>query len=226
MFWVVSNFRPFLVFVGRRDLVTAIGLAGIRRPHKILPIVKEEDVIRVTQACTGPGVVSARDASITWLALLAGLRACDIIDLRLGDIDWYAGTVSFVQQKTRGPLTLPLPDLVLSRLAEYVLNERPSCDGDHVFLRSLAPHTPLNDHASIHQVITTVFRAAGVSDPRAGTRLLRHTAASRLLAVSTAMPTISAVLGHASIDSTSVYLSVDDERLRSCVLPIPAGARS
>jgi len=55
---------------------------------------------------------------------------------------------------------------------------------------------------------------------------LRHTAASRLLAAAVALPTISAVLGHARIESTSVYLAVDDERLVQCVLPVPAGARS
>ncbi|MGP9708442.1 hypothetical protein [Brachybacterium sp. AOP24-D1-21] len=40
------------------------------------------------------------------------------------------------------------------------------------------------------------------------------------------LPTISAVLGHASQESTNVYMSVDDQRLLQCVLPVPAGARS
>ena len=39
------------------------------------------------------------------------------------------------------------------------------------------------------------------------------------------LPTISAVLGHAAEDSTSVYMSADRERLLQCVLPVPAGAR-
>lgn len=226
LFWVVSNFRPFLVFTGRRDLVDAIRLAGIRRPHPILSVIADDDVQRVVTACASPGVVSARDASITLLALMTGLRACDIIDLRLGDIDWRTGTISLVQQKTRNPVTLPLPDLVTARLADYVLTGRPETGGDHVFLRHLAPHTPLSDHASIHRITMVVFTASGVADPRAGTRLLRHTAASRLLRAAIALPTISAVLGHARIESTSIYLAVDDERLRGCVLPTPAGARS
>lgn len=226
LFWVVSNLRAFLVFTDRRDLIDAIGLAGIRRPHPILPVIADGDVERVVIACASPGVVSARDASITLLGLMTGLRACDIIDLRLGDIDWRGGTISLVQHKTRNPLTLPLPGLVAARLADYVLTERPDTGGDHVFLRHVAPHTPLSDHASIHRVTTVVFTAAGVANPRAGTRLLRHTAASRLLAAATALPTISAVLGHARVESTSIYLAVDDERLRGCVLPAPAGARS
>ena len=30
LFWVVSNFRPFLKFTGRADLVAAVNLAGVK----------------------------------------------------------------------------------------------------------------------------------------------------------------------------------------------------
>ena len=95
-----------------------------------------------------------------------------------------------------------------------------------MFLRSVAPHTRLADHATVHRVITTVFGKAGVADVKAGTRLLRHNAASRLLRAAVPLPTISAVLGHASPDSTDLYLSVDQERLLDCVLDVPGRTRS
>ena len=37
LFWVASNFRPFLKFTGRDDLVAAVNLAGVRRSHPIIP---------------------------------------------------------------------------------------------------------------------------------------------------------------------------------------------
>jgi site-specific recombinase XerD len=40
------------------------------------------------------------------------------------------------------------------------------------------------------------------------------------------LPTISAVLGHASAESTNLYMSVDRERLLECVLHVPGGACS
>ena len=224
LFWVVSNFRPFLTFTHRTDLVEAAGLAGVKRSHRILPVLDDEDHARVVHACT-TGRVSARDAAITLLALTTGLRACDLVALRLGDIDWRAGTVGIVQQKTRNPLTLPLAPLVGARLADYVLHERPDSDDDHVFLRCKAPHTRLADHASIYRATATTFRTAGVTDVKVGTSLLRHSAASRLLRAAVPLPTISAVLGHASTESTDVYLNVDQARLLQCVLPVPSGAR-
>jgi integrase len=121
---------------------------------------------------------------------------------------------------------VPLTDLLVGRLADYVLDQRPEAPDDHVFLRCVAPHTRLSDHASIHRVITGVFGRAGVTDVKAGTRLLRHNAASRLLRAAVPLPTISAVLGHANPESTDLYLSVDDDRLLDCVLDVPNRGRS
>ena len=225
LFWVVSNFRPFLTFTGRADLVDALSLAGVRRSHPIIAVLSGEVEELVVRACVS-GAVSARDAAITLLALATGLRACDIVGLRLGDIDWRGQTIGIVQQKTGNPLCLPLPALLMAKLADYVLCERPASGDDHVFLRCVAPHTRLADHASVHRVTVTTFRKAGVSDAKAGTRLLRHNAASRLLAAAVALPTISAVLGHASEESTSLYMSMERDRLVECVLPVPAGART
>jgi len=225
LFWVVSNFRPFLKFTGRADLVGAVNLAGVKRSHPIIAVLSDDDEELVVRACAS-GAVSARDAAITLLALSTGLRACDIIALRLADVDWRGQTIGIVQQKTGNPLTLPLPALVLGKLAGYVLDERPGSADDHVFLRSVAPHVRLADHASVHRVIAETFRKAGVTDVKAGTRFLRHNAASRLLRAAVPLPTISAVLGHASQESASGYLSVDRERLLECVLPVPEGARS
>ena len=198
-----------------------MNLAGVRRSHPVIGVLSDDDQDLVVAACAS-GAVSARDAAITLLALTTGLRACDIVALRLADVDWRGQTISIVQQKTGNPLTLPLPALVMGRLAGYVLDERPGSADDHVFLRSVAPHVRLADHASVHRVITETFRKAGVTDVNAGTRFLRHNAASRLLRAAVPLPTISAVLGHASQESTNVYMSVDRERLLDCVL---AGSR-
>jgi len=224
LFWVVSDFRPFLAFTGRTDLIDAAGLAGARRSHRILPVLGDDDQRLVVTACAS-GAVCARDAAITLLALSTGLRACDIIGLRLSDIDWRGQTISIVQGKTGNPLTVPLTALLVARLADYVLGDRPGSGDDHVFLRQVAPHVRLAGHASIHRVTAEVFRAAGVAGVTAGTRFLRHNAASRMLRAATPLPTISAVLGHASEESTRQYMSVDDDRLLQCVLPVPEGAR-
>ncbi|WP_426938917.1 tyrosine-type recombinase/integrase [Pseudarthrobacter sp. S3] len=216
----VTSFRPFLNFTQRVDLLNALKMAGVKRHHGIVPLLGNDEEEIVVQACMN-GQVSARDAAITLLALVTGLRACDLVSLRLQDIDWRGRTVGIVQQKTSNPLTMPLPPAIAGKLAEYVLGERPNVVDEHVFLRVVAPHTELAGHAAIYRVTARVFKTAGLERTRVGTRLLRHNAASKLLRAGTPLPTISAVLGHSSPDSTDVYLSTDTEHMRACVLPLP-----
>jgi integrase len=215
MWSVVTNFRPFLNFTQRFDLLNALKMAGANR----FPAWQ-----RRRTSCSSslhPRTSSRARCNDQLLALVTGLRACDLVALRLKDIDWRGSTIGIVQQKTSNPLRLPLPPLIIGKLAKYVLDERPDSVDDHVFLRAVAPHTELADHASIYEVTRRVFKAAGVDRPRVGTRLLRHNAASRLLRAGTPLPTISAVLGHSSPDSTNVYLSTDTEHPLACVLPLP-----
>jgi integrase len=220
MWAAVINLRAFLKFLGRQDLQEALDLANAERHHGIIPTLDDDDEQAVLQACTG-GLVPARDAAITLLALVTGVRACDMIALRLGDINWRESTIGIVQQKTGNPLTLPLLPAIAERLAEYVLTKRPDVGNDHVFLRSLAPHAEFSEHSSIYDVTRRTFSAVGTDRAKVGTRLLRHNAATRLLRAGTPLPTISAVLGHSSPESTNAYLATDTEHVRACVLPLP-----
>src|SRR4029453_589604 len=90
LFWVVSSFRPFLAFTDRSDFVDAVGLAGARRSHPIVPLLDDNDLRLVVSACAC-GVVCPRDAAITLLAVSTGLRACDNLGLRPCAVDWAGG---------------------------------------------------------------------------------------------------------------------------------------
>lgn len=195
-------------------------MAGVNRHHGIVALMGNDEEETVVQAWMN-GPVSARDAEITMLAFVTGLRACDLLSVCLKYIDWRGMTVGIVQQKTSNPLTIPLPPAIAGKLAEYVLSERPDSVDGHIFLRTVAPHTQLADHASIYTVTRRVFKTAGLERTKVGTRLLRHNAASKLLREGTPLPTITAALGHSSPDSTDVNLSTDTEHMSACVLPLP-----
>ena len=114
-----SSFRPFLKFTGRADLVAAVNLARYRRCRPIIEVLGGAEQDMVVAACTS-GQVSERNASITLLALVTGLRACDIIGLRLADVDWRGATISIVQQKTGKSLSNLLCELGQSLSFCYV----------------------------------------------------------------------------------------------------------
>jgi len=161
-----------------------------------------------------------RDYGVLLVAATYGLRGSDVANLSLDDIDWRKRTISIVQCKTRQPLSLPLTDEVGAALAAYIRKARPATECRRVFLRWRAPVAPL----SLPGMCNTLRRAsqtAGLSLKAAGFRCLRHAFAMRLLRQGATTKAIGDILGHRSPHSTSAYLRLDVDDLRTVALPVP-----
>ena len=213
---LASNFRPFLRFLGREDMVQALTMARQPRERHVLPVIEDADEEAIARACTD-GTVKPEDAAITLLALTTGMRSCDIIDLKLGGINWRSSTATFVQRKTGNPVTVPLAPAVAEAIAKYALEVRPDSPHDNVFLSSRAPFGPLKEHSAVYVATRRAFAAAGVEG--GGTLMMRHNAASKMVRAGAELPVMSAVLGHADPDSSGAYLESDAPRMRMCVIP-------
>ncbi|MGN0072769.1 MAG: tyrosine-type recombinase/integrase [Coriobacteriales bacterium] len=218
---IVSNFRPFLLYLGRDDLAEALRLASPSKEHCIKPVFSDEEVEALSRVCCSRSVFVG-DAAITLLALTTGMRASDIIDLRLSDVNWREMTISKAQCKTGNPLTVPMQPALADALAEYILEARPDCACDNVFVRQRAPYGPYADHSAVYDIIRRTLAAAGLEG--GGTTLMRHNAASRMMRAGARLPVISAVLGQVDPNSADAYLEADEAGMASCVLPLPEGA--
>ena len=216
---VASYIRSFLRFAeGGERLLSAVP-SRCARSKPIIPILsdKETDALKsVLQTQKVP----LRDKAIILLALRTGLRAVDIVRMKLGDIDWINDTISIAQSKTRTSFKIPLTADVGNVLSAYILKERPKTDNPYVFLRFLAPFRPLSGHSACYALVRRTFHQAGIRlrSERKGIHVMRHSAASRMLSKGVAVTTISSMLGHSNKSSTDVYLSTDEARMRECAL--------
>lgn len=217
---VASNIRSFLRFVGNEELLRAVP-SRCARKKPIIPILSETESNALHHLLKSRKV-SFRDKAIILLAWQTGLRACDIVQLRMKDIDWINDTISIIQSKTGRSLSIPLIATFGNVLSAYILNERPKVNESCVFLRSQAPHKPLSDHSACYGLIRRAFALAGIriGNERKGTHVMRHSAASRMLSNGVPITTISSMLGHSSKSSTDVYLSTDTASLRKCALSL------
>ena len=69
------------------------------------------------------------------------------------------------------------------------------------------------------------LRRAGVIVPRPGAHVFRHTLASQMVRRDVPMKTVSDLLGHARLHTTTIYAKLDRETLATIALPWPGGAR-
>lgn len=182
------------------------------------------DEIRATFAAVDRSTRKGkRDYLVLCLTGLLGMRIGDVVDLRLGDIDWATGKISKAQCKTGRVLTLPLIEPVEEALRDYLDNGRPECTDDHVIIRLTAPYTGYVSVGTFTAMVTEHMLNAGVdiSGRHHGTHCLRHSTAGGLLTEGASVPEVSEILGHSSSQSTKHYLALDAQRMRLLGLEVP-----
>lgn len=196
------------------------------RERKIIEIYNDDECDSIKEVLAGD-TLTKRNKAICLLLIETGIRAVDVCNIKLTDIDWNKDIIYIHQQKTGVALNIPLRSSYGNAIADYLLKERPSCKSKYLFVRELAPFDRLDgDSASIREIVRKMEISASIysSERATGSRTTRHNAASALLRSGVAMSDISAVLGHTDPNIVSVYLSTDEKTMAACTLPLPGGA--
>lgn len=217
----LCGLRAYARYAERDDLLSFFSTLKPRSEKKIIPCLNNEERESLVDVLYS-GDILLRDKAIVLLSLTIGIRACDIIALEFDNIDWHSGTISFVQEKTNNPVNDPGLAAVLNAIYDYIVNERPRVSCKNIFLRSFAPYRPLTDHSAIYGIIKRVFTKAEISfDKRiCGTTFLRHNVTTHMLRQKIPQEVIASVVGHADVNTTSIYMSADDKEIAECMLPM------
>jgi integrase len=222
----VGHLRSFLRYLALRGLadsrlIDQVPKVRVYSADRLPTIWTAQDLQALLGAVDRASPAGKRDYAILLLAARLGLRAGDIRDLRLDQLDWPRSRIRLVQSKTGTPLELPLPEDVGQALIDYLRYGRPEASYREVFLRQHAPFRPFGRNNNLHQIITRYRRQAGIELPRQcrqGLHSLRHTLASRLLEAGVSLDLIAGVMGHLTPETTRQYLRIDVESLRRAAL--------
>lgn len=206
------------------DLSAAVPRQQERRDTTVSAVWSQADVVRLLNAIDRGNPCGKRDYAILLLVTRLGIRASDIRKLKLGSLRWESNRIEFTQSKTDRNVSLPLLRDVGWAIIDYLEHGRPQSDSPYVFLRQTAPYGQLSEGTCFRHIIARCCKLRRLSPSygeRIGMHSLRHTLATRLLEQHTPLPVISEILGHASRDSTSVYLKTHDVALRECAMDLP-----
>jgi site-specific recombinase XerD len=223
----LRSFCRFLRYVGHLDVDLGPSVPPVAHwSLAALPkYLSADDVERVLAACDRKSALGRRNYAILLLLARLGLRAGEVLGLRLDDIDWDNGTISIPMTKNRRGARLPLPSEAGKAMAEYLRRDRPRCDCRRVFLRVNAPHAGLSASPVISMIVAKALKQAGVKSARTGAHLFRHSFATTMLGRGATLEEIGYLLRHRHPKTTAIYAKVDIERLRAIALPWPGGGR-
>jgi integrase/recombinase XerD len=228
---VVNALRSFLRYGQYRgevtpELVAAVPAVATWTTTPPLPrAISAEHAQRAIDSCDLQSPIGLRDRAVLLLLARLGLRAHEIIGLRLEDCDWDTGCLR-VRSKGGRECLLPMPADAGEAIAAYLQRGRPASADRHLFLRCMAPIRGFLPGAdAIGSIVRYALRRAKVDAPHTGSHQFRHALAVRMLERGASLAEIGEVLRHRSPQTTSIYARVDIGSLRSLALPWPGGAQ-
>ena len=219
----VRMFLRFLIADGKcaPGLEASVPVLAHWRLSSLPRYLQSEEVERVIGSCDPAKPAGKRDRAILLLLARLGLRAGDIVQLCLGDIDWKKAGIC-VSGKGRRQTLLPLTQEIGDAIASYIQDGRPPTTADALFIRSRAPFRALANHCAVSMIVAKAMRRAGVTCPsRGAAHVLRHSVASSMLRHGASLQEIAGVLRHRSTATTEIYAKVDVVALRQIAQPWP-----
>jgi integrase/recombinase XerD len=193
-------------------------------PHRRTGLVRHLDPGRFEHLIASLDSSSPRgmpDRAIILCMARLGLRAGEVVQLRLEDVDWRNATVRVRARKTGHGALLPLTGEVGTALAAYLQHARPDTRARQLFvLHRLRVGAPISSSV-VGRAVDNALRHAGMTAPMRGANLMRHSLATELLARGAGLTEIADLFGHSSLATTRIYASVDVAALREVALPWP-----
>lgn len=209
----LRSFYGFLVAAGH-DLARVIEQLERPKPERSLPKVLSRAMVNQLIAAPNPGSpLFWRDVAILELLYASGLRATELCELKVRDLNLQVMCVR-VMGKGNKERVVPLGRAARDALANYLAACRPALErgpSDLVFLSRTGK--PL-ERVALWMLVEKYGRRSGLLK-RISPHTLRHCFATHLISGGADLRVVQELLGHSDISTTQIYTHVDQDRLKS-----------
>ena len=182
----------------------------VRAPRTLPQILGSAEVDALTAALR-----RYRDRAMVAAMVLGGLRRCEVLGLRLGDLRFGEMRVFIAEGKGGHQRLIPVSARFFTEVSAYLDAERPAeASTGRVFVVLQGPRRGLPLSADgLDEILDGARGRAGLE--HATCHQLRHTCLTQLRKAGMSLEAVQAQAGHASIESTRIYLHLGDDWLAS-----------
>jgi integrase/recombinase XerD len=231
----LRNFQLHLVDEGTSPMTLNVTLTGLRfffdvtlerlelmarmhpvkLPHKLPVVLSPQEVSRLIAAAS-----NVKHQAALSVAYGAGLRASEVIHLKVTDVDSERMTLRVEQGKGRKDRYAMLSPVLLQRLRSWwrIANRQGRMLPGGWLFPGLDPTDPLTPR-QLNRAVHAAAEAAGI-DKRISTHSLRHGFATHLLERKVDIRVIQVLLGHKRLETTAIYTHVATDLLREVIGPL------
>jgi site-specific recombinase XerD len=184
------------------------GSVRIKEPHRVVRPLKDAQVLEFYSS-----LKTWRDRAMMLLMWAEGLRAAEVLNLTVNDIDPSTRSLCILG-KGRKQRVMPLADAVASTLRLYAQVERPATDSPAVFIVLKGPRrgSPLSIDG-----LRRIFRyhrgTSGIT--QANPHRFRHSFGTNMTLCRVPLLVLARMMGHSSPQTTMRYVEIEDVELRA-----------
>ncbi|MCB9478927.1 MAG: site-specific tyrosine recombinase XerD [Deltaproteobacteria bacterium] len=189
-------------------------LVALPKMRRKLPEVLDEAEVEALLAAPKPDKPTGlRDKAMLELIYATGMRASEIVNLAMGQVDLDAAFLR-VKGKGRKERIVPLGEVAEDTLKAYLRDGRGALlKGRHSDAVFVTARGGAMTRQNFWVVVSKLAKAAGVKK-RIYPHVLRHSFATHLLAHGANLRVVQALLGHEDISTTEIYTHVEREGLK------------
>jgi integrase/recombinase XerD len=224
---VLRDLRAFLGWAEKEGhiLESLAAWIEVRTVQSLPRALSEEDAACLIDDGPKPGPWQARDRAILELLYGTGVRASEACRLDLTDVALLEGLLLVREGKGRKDRVVPFGERVRAALLAYLREERRPQRMSRFAKRTSQPsYGPLFPSRrggrltrdGLSQILGRAKKRAGLAVP-ASAHCLRHSYATHLLRRGADVVSLKALLGHARLASTEVYLDLDVSDLKRMI---------
>lgn len=212
----LAAIRSFLRYQSSEGRDVSSILSQLERPKPERPLPKVLNRTQVDQLISAPDPKSMmfwRDVAILELLYASGLRASELCDLKLRDVNLQVGCVRVLGKGMKERL-VPLGRAAAEAAENYLRECRPNLNrrgSDRMFISRTGK--PL-ERVALWMMVEKYGRRSGLLRS-VSPHVLRHCFASHLLSGGADLRVVQELLGHSDISTTQIYTHVDQTRLKS-----------
>jgi integrase/recombinase XerD len=209
--------RMLFKYLAAETLILVDPAATLELPKEpqMLPrvILTAREATKILESINVKTAMGLRDRAIIEVLYSSGIRASELVGLKLDNLDLEQGYLMVEQGKGNKDRVVPLGKTACHWIREYLQQARPKiAAANEVFLSMHKPYRPLYRKA-IAEICAARSRQAGIKK-KVTSHTFRHTCATLMLKGHADIRYIQELLGHNSLKSTQIYTKVTIQDLK------------
>ena len=218
----LSSVKSFLIFLEDEKIINSNPVKYLKFPklERKIPKTLNQEIIDIM--LDNSKNLSLRDSTIIELIYATGIRASELINIKITDIDFNEATLRILGKGSKERI-IPIHDLALKLISKYwkneIFNHNKKVNNKNIkFNRNLLflnVQGKKLTRQGLWYIIKNISKKLGLDINNVSPHILRHTFATHLLYNGVPLRHLQELLGHSNISTTQIYTHLSDQYIES-----------